>query len=143
MLRWARLLLQVFQPVPPLPLGQVDSVGFSPLEKVNSLDAHTDSRKSASENRKMLPKKVVIPPQDSVTVPQLGGTAHQSTVHTGPEGAEGQGQGSRAENETQRGTQRDNWGNFLRRCIPSHKRICCRKAQSNNDDRGLPASLGE
>lgn len=40
-------------------------------------------------NTKMLPKKVVISPQDSITVPQLGGIAHEGTIYTGPEGTPG------------------------------------------------------
>lgn len=34
----------------------------------------------------MLPKKVVISPQDSIAVPQLGGTADKGAIYTGPEG---------------------------------------------------------
>lgn len=41
-------------------------------------------------NTKILPKKVVISPQDSITVPQLGGTAHEGTIYTGPEGTPGE-----------------------------------------------------
>ena len=40
-------------------------------------------------NTKMVPEKVVISPQDSITMPQLGGTAHEGAIHTGPEGAPG------------------------------------------------------
>lgn len=37
----------------------------------------------------MLPKKVVISPKDSITVPQLGGIAHEGAIYTGPEGTPG------------------------------------------------------
>lgn len=40
-------------------------------------------------NTKILPKKVVISPQDSVTVPQLGGTTHEGAIYTGPEETSG------------------------------------------------------
>lgn len=40
-------------------------------------------------NTKILPKKVVISPQDSVTVPQLGGTTYKGAIYTGPEGTSG------------------------------------------------------
>lgn len=37
----------------------------------------------------MLPKKVVISPQDPIAVPQLGGAAHECAIYTGPEGTPG------------------------------------------------------
>lgn len=40
-------------------------------------------------NTKKLPEKVVIAPQDSITMPQLGGIAHEGAIHTGPEGTPG------------------------------------------------------
>lgn len=40
-------------------------------------------------NTNSLPKKVVISPQDSITMPQLGSTAHKGAIYTGPEGTPG------------------------------------------------------
>lgn len=42
-----------------------------------------------TSEHKLLPEEVVISPQDSVPVPQLGGAAHEGAVYTGPEGTPG------------------------------------------------------
>ena len=44
-------------------------------------------------NTKLSPEEVVIPPQDSIPVPQLGGAADQGAVDTGPEGTQDWGVG--------------------------------------------------
>lgn len=70
-------------------------------------------------NTKMLPKKVVISPQDSVTVPQLGGTAHEGAIYTGPEGTPGKMSVEQqiAQTPVASGAKEVTWGSSPNRCI--------------------------
>lgn len=61
----------------------------------------------------MLPKKVVVSPEDSITMPQLGGPTHKGAVYTGPEGTPGNmsAEGKKQKNPAQ--MPKIQQGNFL------------------------------
>lgn len=65
-----------------------------------------------SVNIKMLPKKVVVSPEDSITMPQLGGPTHKGAVYTGPEGTPGNMSAEGKKQKTQPRCQRYNRGTF-------------------------------
>lgn len=69
-------------------------MGFLTIRE-NQRVSHSGNRKDVSVNRagstKRLPEEVVVSPQDSVPVPQLGGAAHERAVDTGPGGTRKRG----------------------------------------------------
>lgn len=62
-------------------------MGFLTISE-NQRVSHSGNRKDVSVNTvvstKQLPEEVVVSPQDSVPVPQLGGAAQERAVDTGP-----------------------------------------------------------
>lgn len=64
-------------------------MGFLTISE-NQRASHSGNRKGVSVNTvvstKRLPEEVVVPPQDPVPVPQLGGAAHERAVYTGAGG---------------------------------------------------------
>lgn len=66
-------------------------MGFLTVRE-NQCVSHSGNRKDGSVNiilsTKRLPEEVVVSPQDSVPMPQLGGAAHEGAIDTGSGGHE-------------------------------------------------------
>ena len=64
-------------------------MGFLTIRE-NQCVSHSGNRKDMSVNiivsTRCLPEEVVVSPQDSVPMPQLGGAAHEGAIDTGPGG---------------------------------------------------------